>query len=341
VIAPSEVTVINIISTCANSTRGAGPYKVFANLVKGLDKIGYPYVINRDLNARRRLWIHDDVTALRYTNYSRAFKVVGPNLFVMPRDIPPEIDLHGALYLHPSEWAKRVWERVGFDACPIEAWPVGIDTEMFRPSVRKPSAPRVMVYHKKRNPQELSHVFEVLHEMGLPYTLLIYGEYHESEYVEVLKETTFIIWHGCHESQGIALLEALACDVPVLVCDATRLSQARGSYPFDELVKDFPVTSAPYFDDTCGVKITDLSDLKSSLEFMLDNLDGFASREYVLRNLSLEKRARAFVALWERWGLTFEQGLAETARTNRVWSIPLSVRVRAKAGRLVKALLPR
>jgi hypothetical protein len=332
--------MINIISNCANHGKISGPYKVFANLVKGLDQIGYPYVLNRDLNATRRLWIHDDVAALRYMNRSRAFKVVGPNLFVMPGDIPAEIDLRGALYLQPSGWVRHLWEHVGFNTCPIAVWPAGNDTETFCPPPQKTSNRRVMVYHKARDPRELPRIFETLHNLRLPYTLFIHGQYLESEYIEALRETSFIIWHGCSESQGIALQEALACDIPVLVYDITCLSQVRGSYQFNENLDDFPATAAPYFDDTCGLRITDLCDLKSSIEFMLDNLERFAPRDYVLGNLSLEKQARAFVALWERWGLTYEQGLVETAQTERSWQVPLSVsaRMRAKVGRVVRAL---
>ncbi len=330
--------MINIISNYTNHSKISGPYKVFANLVKGLDRVGYPYVINCDLNATRRLWVHDDVTALHHMHHSRAFKVVGPNLFVMPTDIPPNIDLRGVLYLQPSDWVKRLWEHVGFNACPIEAWPVGIDTEVFCPSMQRLHNQRVMLYFKERNPQDLNRILETLFEMRLSYTLVLYGHYEEREYLEALRNTSFIIWVGCHESQGIALQEALACDVPILVCDATRLSQARSTYKFDSALDDFPVTTAPYFDETCGVKITDLSDLRSSIEFMLDNLERFAPRDYVLCNLSLEKQARAFVALWENWGLTFEQGLSETVQPESMWMSPLTVRIHRKVGRVVRAL---
>jgi len=331
--------MINIISGCAASTKVFGAGKVLTNLLKGLDRIGYPYVLNRDLNAARRLWVHDDVDALRYLRYSRSLKVLGPNLCVLPGDIPPTVDLRDVLFLHPCDWTRQVWFRAGFNACPIDVWPVGIDTDTFCPPPGGQPRKRVMVYHKKRNPRDLEAIFGVLHQLHLPYSIIIYSEYEEAEYLEALRETSFIIWHGGHESQGIALQEALACDIPILVCDATRLSQGRDTYRFGTEHDAVTITSAPYFDSSCGVKITDWSRLQSAVEYMVDNLDRFAPRAFILRNLSLERQARAFVACWDRWGLTFEEGLGETCRSDRTWSAPLAARVRAKVGRILGRML--
>ena len=320
--------MINIISRSANPGKVSGPSKVFSNLAKGLSKIGYPYLVNRDLNATKRLWIHDDVAALRHIHRSEAFKVVGPNLFVMPSEIPPDIRLDGVLYLHPCAWAARVWERAGFDACPIVTWPVGIDTDVFQPSSVPGSKRRIMVYHKQRDSQELDSILDSLHDLKLPYSLVLYGHYSELDYREQLANTSFIIWHGPHESQGIALQEAMACDIPLLVCDVTSLSQARGDYVFDPSFFGISVTSAPYFDETCGVKITDLSRLRTAIEFMQQNLMDFQPRRYVLDHLSLEGQARAFVAVWESWGLTYEGGLSESIKTDALWRVPLGDRLR-------------
>jgi hypothetical protein len=66
---------------------------------------------------------------------------------------------------------------------------------------------------------------------------------------------------------------------------------------------------------------------------MMDRLGQFAPREYVLRNLSLEAQARAFVGLWQHWGLNFEEGLSETAAGGRKWRAPLLARVRVRLDR--------
>ena len=232
-----------------------------------------------------------------------------------------------------------MWEYTGFSACPIKVWPVGIDTDMFFPAVQKIRQTRVLIYHKHRDADELGKIVKILENLKLPYVIVRYGEYQENEYRTLLQNVLFVIWHGCHESQGIALQEALACNVPLLICDVTRLSQAQGGYRFPSSLDHIKVTAAPYFDESCGMKITDLASLESAITFMLDHLNDFAPREYILKHLSLEGQARAFVAIWEHWGLSFEDGMKETAKTQHAWSVPLVVRARLKVGGSIRSLL--
>ncbi len=95
---------INIISTAPGAAVSGGT-KVFANLVKGLERVGYPFVVNHRLDATRRIWVHNEVFALpAVLRRKDAQPVLGPNLFVMPRDIPG-LRFTGCLYLQPSDWA--------------------------------------------------------------------------------------------------------------------------------------------------------------------------------------------------------------------------------------------
>ena len=100
--------MINVVSAFGNRPTTNGPSKVFANLIKGLNKVGYPYLLNCELNATKRLWIPNNIGALYAMKRSKAFKVVGPNLFVLPGDIPSGIDLGDVVYLQPSAWARGV-----------------------------------------------------------------------------------------------------------------------------------------------------------------------------------------------------------------------------------------
>jgi hypothetical protein len=330
--------MINIISTQSEAAGYGGPKKVFLNLVQGLEKIGYPYVLNRTMNASKRLWIHDNVEALRFMHRSSAYKIVGPNLVVLPDELPPKVRFENTIYLHPCDWPIRQWEKAGFSFCPLRAWPVGVDTENFRPFSDSIQGKKALVYHKLRDRNELPVIFNALNELGVDHRLLTYGQYSEVEYPAILADTSFIIWHGCHESQGIALQEALACNIPMLVCDATSVKQSTGSYRFPEQYHDFPLTSVPYFDERCGVRIIDLSTLKPALESFLDKLRSFRPRDYILENLTLEKQAHAFVALWETWGLTETEGKEEHAKSGRQFSFPFMYRAGKFAGKVRRQL---
>lgn len=330
--AQREEAVINIISTQTTSGVVTGPAKVYRNLVKGLEAIGYPYVVNRSLNSTKRVWVHDDVVALRYVARCPAKAVVGPNLYLLPRDIPPKTDLCGVLYLHPCRWAVSVWRAAGFTACDMAAWPVGIDLDEFRPGVKLAGNREILVYHKERGEHELKRILASLERASLRYRVIRYGSYAEGDYMEALRHSGLVVWHGRHESQGIALQEALAMDVPVLLCDVTRLSEGVGGR-FPPELDEVPVTAAPYFDSTCGIRASGLDGVGALAGDMLLQRSDFAPREYIQANLSLEGQARRFVALWEYFGLSVEAGYGEQARSSGEWAEPLSARLSARAAR--------
>lgn len=329
--------MINLISTQANSDVISGPAKVYRNLVKGLDAIGYPYVVNHSLNSTKRVWVHDDVVALRYVARCSAKAVVGPNLYVLPRDMPRKTDLSGVLYLHPCKWAVSVWQAAGFEACDMAAWPVGIDLDEFRPGAKLAGSQEILVYHKQRREDELKRILASLEGASLRYRVIRYGSYAEGDYMEALQHAGLVVWHGRHESQGIALQEALAMDVPVLVCDVTRLSEVVG-FDFPPELDQVPVTSAPYFDARCGRRTYSLDDVGATTVEMLEQRSSFSPRDYVETNLSLEGQARRFVALWDYFGLTAEEGLLEKSRSDGEWRKPIGVRASEYAERARRAI---
>ena len=160
--------------------------------------------------------------------------------------------------------------------CPLRPWAVGIDTDEFTTAGDACTRGTVMVYHKMRDPQELVGILDAVKAHGLGAELVLYGLYDEREYRRILDEACLVIWHGRAESQGIALQEALACNVPVLVCDVTSVRQTRGvGGPFSPEVLGFPVSAAPYFDERCGVRITDLRDFDAALTSMMEKVGSF------------------------------------------------------------------
>ena len=289
--------MLNIISRSILFKNVSGPKKVVENLIKGLDKISYPYVINKRLDACKRLWIHDDTKALReISNLPKEIKIiVGPNIYNLPKDIPEYLDLSTIVYLQPSIWTKSFWLKFGADKYSIEVWPTGIDTEEFKPS-RKTREKKefVLVYFKKRFADELETVKNALNRKNIDYRIIDYAKgYKESNYKNLLVKSKYVIWLGIGEAQGIALQEALSVDVPILVCDVYSVGHRVGGEEFSQEEKEFQnTTSAPYFDSRCGIKIKDLNDLRQGIDFMESHLKNFKPREYILENLSLDKKQK-------------------------------------------------
>jgi hypothetical protein len=314
--------MLNIISRSLVLKEISGPQKVVANLIAGLEKLGYPYMLNKRLDSCERLYIHDDTVALRkVAELDPKIKVVvGPNLYVVPREIPQELDISKAIYLVPSEWTKRFWLFFGFDRCPMESWATGINTEEFVPSADKKEF--ILIYWKERFMWELAAVKKELEAKHLPYTVLHYDEgYQEEKFKRLLKNTRYVIWLGRQESQGIALQEVLSANVPVLVCDASSVGHSTVIGGWNREERDYKnTTSAEYFDTRCGIKINDFSELGSAIDKMETNLTVFEPRQYILEHLSLEGQARKFLGFYEKhFRLSYEAGFKEKLLREGKW----------------------
>lgn len=318
--------MLNIISRSILFKNISGPKKVVENLIKGLDKLGYPYVVNKRLDACKRLWIHDDRAALKKINsLPPEIKVaVGPNLYDLPKNVPSDLNLKRAVYLQPSPWSKKCWEYFGFNKCVLDVWPSGIDIEEFKPSKDKKEF--VLIYFKQRFDEELKIVKDILARRNINFRIIDYVKgYKEENYKNLLKKTRYLIWLGRQESQGIALQEALSSGVPILVWDVKYMGHWQVppavAAIFSEEEKNYKdTTSAYYFDDSCGLKIKEASELKKAVEYMEKNLDKFQPRKYILENLSLEKQAKELILLYEKhFGLSYEEGFDEKILRKGAW----------------------
>ena len=321
--------MLNIISIIGSNLASPGPSKVLRNSMKGLDLIGYPYLVNGHWNSTRRLWIQTGRDAMAVLRKTRARTIVGPNTAVIPEDLDRQ-NLQGAQYILAGPWAVDLWRSEGFDSCPLVQWPVGIDTGEFHP-VNSMERRSVMVYHKRRSLEELAAIHETLSRMGISHFTVPYGMYDEDEYRSLLSRALFVLWHGCSETQGIAMQEAMSCGVPLLVCDATTFADSRHPpLPYPERLMTYPVTSAPYFSPMCGVKVTRLDELEDAVTRTMDGLREFTPRRYVLENLSLEGQAEKLVHLWDHWGMTVEEGMEENPLCSRRFRTPTGVWLRRK-----------
>lgn len=298
--------MLNIISRSINDKKIRGPKKVVANLILGLEKIGYPYVINKDLDSCKKLWIHDDVDALYDLKKIKKdiAVLIGPNLFVNPENIPKNLDLSRAVYLEPSINVKDVWEKRGYNKSPLEVWPVGIDTEKYLPSGDTKDI--ILIYFKNRKKDELESIENLLQKKNIKYETIIYGNYQEENYSSLLKRTKYIIWLGIYESQGIALLEALSSNIPIIVID--------NQIPQNKF--DINGTSAPYFDERCGIIIKNAKKLESNIDMMEKNFTQLSPRNFVIENLEVGKQAEKLLDLYEKYFSLHKEDELEKIRNN-------------------------
>jgi hypothetical protein len=247
--------------------------------------------------------------------------VFGPHLSIFPDASQLKL-IRGSVYLQPSSWVLDFWK--GYDCCKdirLRVLPFGVDTELFRPltdlhlfSFKTPALRAVMsgegdadcassmrngvkkdnvfIYFKRRKPQELLFVENILNFYNVPYRIFAYGSYSEVEYIEYLKGAKYGIWLDAHESQGFALEEALSMNVPLLVWNIRVMSQEYGSsYPH------IVATTIPYWDDSCGEVVYDWEDFTKVYSVFLSKLDSYRPREFVIKGLSVDVCSERFLDL--------------------------------------------
>ncbi len=311
--------MLNIISLTANRRKTTGPWKVVKNLMKWLDQIGYPYVLNADLNATKMLWIHDDFFVLKklHTLHKDIHIILGPNLYALPRLFPKNISIWHYPHIVPAKWGEDFWRYFGYKWI-LDIWAVGIDTDLFYPSDKQKT--KVLIYFKHRKEEDLMRVIGILDECNIDYKIMRYGEYSEQKFSTALEEVKYVIWVGCPESQGIAFAEVLSSGIPILVWDVKSLWDCYASHEvFTQAELEYnPVTSAPYFDTSCGISIVDHRELYSSIKKMELSFQDFKPRAYIENNFSLAWQARKFINLYEaHFHLSFEEWIKEVSLSKK------------------------
>lgn len=299
--------MLNIISRAWSRPDAGAVHKVARNLVAGLERLGYPFVLNRRIDYCSRVWIHDDYRAIMALPAQRnGLKVIlGPNLFVMPRDIPHLVRIPDyCVYLHPSPWAVDAWVRLGYPSSRIDSWPVGIDTSGFS-LTRRPERSKILFYYKCRDRVGVdgaARIEAILKNHQCQYTRIDYGNYRQEDYLKTLGESRYVVWYGRQESQGLALQEALAMGCPIIVIDAKTIGDCDGAgYKFTQQEAAISATSAPYFDASCGLVIEDIDALPGAINALEQNFSSFAPEEFVKKNLSIEGCALDLINKFDRW----------------------------------------
>jgi hypothetical protein len=284
--------------------RISGIEKVLHNLCKGLDRIGVQYVVNLPFDRLQR---DDHVGVLgRGTHcldgYDRPNAIVaGIGLMTHPSQWPDLCnEFPVSAYLQHSDWAADVYRPFYGDRCRV--WPVGIETDLWAPVPGVGKDIDFLIYdkvhwnHEHYEQQLIGPIHACLAKRGLTTATIRYGHYNERQYQSLLARSRAMLFLSEHESQGLACLECLSSDVPVLAWDqGFCLDPERFSWGQPVI----PATSVPLFDDRCGLRFQSASDFRDRLTEFLDRLSAgqFQPRQYVLENLTLEKAAGHFLEI--------------------------------------------
>jgi hypothetical protein len=219
--------------------------------------------------------------------------IYGPQHFIFPSGPlcgPIRKDLLGrAVYNTLSLWNRYVHTEFSTMIVPYVHFPYAVDVERFKPLEQEKHIDCI-IYIKHREPTLTARACQIIDSKKLNTVKFIYGSYNEGEYLSSLQKTKFMITLDAHESQGFALQEAMSCNVPLLVLDATTMKDefVNGKCSFGHLDKNLKCTSVPYWDERCGIKTNTIDELSSSIDRMLSSYTSFNPRQYILETLTPE-----------------------------------------------------
>jgi len=280
----------------------SGQALVFLNLRAGLDQMGVSYRLNDYAYARAN---PGALVCLVGKSLLLDKPWENPILFGAAGDRHPIDDptlfkrLDVRRVLVPCSWVVEMFRP--YWGTEIFAWPVGIDTDRWRPSSSLSKSTNVLLYDKIRwdhahyEETLLNTVRQHLRLRGLTFQEIRYGYYQEEQFRTSLENCQAMIFLCEHETQGLAYQQALSCGVPILAWDRGGPWRDTNFYP--DRVDFGPVTSVPYFDERCGRRFCDGASFPSELDVFWDEFQAgaYAPRDFVIENLTLKICARAYL----------------------------------------------
>lgn len=270
-----------------------GHHAVTRSLVSGLRALGVRFAYNPLVlpGDSRTVLVLAEAAALRqalaWKSTGRITRLLaGPNLFLRSSDqcgvlADPRVDV----CIVPSLPIQRHYE-VDLPALigRVQSWFAGVDAEFWKPIPgRQPISTQgntrsAIVYWKTEPESFCQEVEEVLGRHGWLIRRLRYGNYRQREYKETLANCRLAVFISRSESQGIALAEAWAMDVPTLVFNPGWRPLEGGGVE--------TASAAPYLTRDCGQAWATLSELDALLTKIETEGLAFSPRNWVLGNMT-------------------------------------------------------
>ncbi len=274
-----------------------GSHKVvIESLLRGLANLHVPFTFNNWNNLTDIVYINSDINKLKHAiklkREGRIKKLVaGPNLVVRPIDDgglvgSKEIDL----YLVNSDWTLASYiEDMPKLESKIAIWYAGVDPQYWNPP-KKVITKNVLIYCKTESNEFHKNIGDITEKAGYIPIYIKYGRYKHDEYKAKLSNCCCAIFISRSESQGIALSEAWAMNIPTLVWNPKELNAHGKIYK--------TVSACPYLTEETGREWKTLEELKVLLSQY--NKSEYHPRNWVLSHMTDEKSAECFLNIMKR-----------------------------------------
>lgn len=270
---------------------GRGPEAVFSSLTKGLNELGIDYQVNQIASVPiDTACVLSGVSALRWAigqkQKGRVKKIIaGTNIVVTPDEVDgilksPEIDK----ILVPGLWVKDFYISQAPElSSKIYIWAAGVDVP---PAGDEKKEFDFLIFVKNYGPI-FNAIIEYLENKPYKFKVMAYGKFKQANYFEALKTAKYLIYLSESESQGLAMFEAWARNIPTLVWE--RGFMQYGKYRFEG------TTATPYLTEQTGMKFKDFEEFKQVLPEFINKK--FSPRQWVENNATNRIAAQKYLEI--------------------------------------------
>jgi len=223
-----------------------GPGRRAKNLVTGFERLGIQYEIaSRDYDYA--LGLQMGVVNEVYRNLP-AYTPIGCNVMHNAGD-HSGIAARFKNYVVQSAWVADYWRWQHPELTHdfnFFIYPPACDIKAGYSEIAKDRHPNTdcLWYTKYQNDENKNRARQLFDDRKHSNIVLEYGQYTMEDLMRACARARYCIYNSCCEKGSNALMEILACGVPVYVIDSPRWI---GDDTFDKC------SSAPYFDERCGI----------------------------------------------------------------------------------------
>lgn len=264
-----------------------GPRKVIENLKKGLELIGIPYEENSDPRPDSMIICLSSHDIMRSKFIKQMY--IGPNICTLPIDNDVAMRQEYKAFIVNSQWTYDAYKK-WIPEEKLRIWPVGIDTDLFSDKSSFEKEFDCLLYCKGRSSDDSAIAKGLLESRNQKFKEISYGGYSEEQFLELIGKSRYAFVVDGPESQGIAIEEMMSCNLPMFVWDVEFWADRGDAYKV-------VASSVPFWSEECGVKTSKIKNLKGSFDEFLKNIESFTPRQFILRELTLEKQAKELVEI--------------------------------------------
>ena len=282
-------TIYNMGKPISDNFIKSGPQKLINNVIK-ISKLTDAFVLNKHISENYYFINFDEnnfLTIEKILQDKNSKVIVGPLYNQKDLKILAKLSLqyNNLKIVVASSSAKEDLEQItGLSVSnQVSILPVGVysESEIFNFQNQRKLIDNYqfdcLIYFKNRELKSLNEIISFLKNKNIRYKVLTYGDYKNKQLVKYALKSKFGLILGSTESQGIAINELMATNLPLFVIDKNI-----NNY---ENIK-LHGTTVPYWSSECGEKILDLNDFKMNFQRFLKN---YESNTYKPNNLINEK----------------------------------------------------